>query len=166
MPERDSDSDLHRANLDQLSALLSLGDDDQASWSEADLLAVFAHQLQSRLSEELVAVDPQAAQRVEQWRPGRSAEATFADLLFAENPSIPLLNAVRSYSKRQGPALPFEISAVLYLLAIAAAQVQGGVQISKVDPETQRGKMEWAAARPWIDSPSRSLLERAARAMR
>jgi hypothetical protein len=56
--------------------------------------------------------------------------------------------------------LPVEVATVLYFSCIIVARMRCNVRISALDDASLARGLEWAAALPWIDEPTRRLLER------
>ena len=120
-------------------------------WSEAELDAVWRHQL---------------AAPVEGWSAGAPPHAvTCGELLHGPGLEAEGLGLLKDFAKlnrdHPGSALPPDLATVLYLAAIAAAFVRLDRRLSSLSDEALKLGWQWAASRPWLDEGTRSLMSSA-----
>ena len=88
---------------------------------------------------------------------------SFGDLLAHPHPPVELLKVTKDFAKacRLSPrgALPKEIATVLYFASIAAAMVRCRRRITGLSDADLADGLRWTLARPWLDAPTRSLIE-------
>ena len=88
---------------------------------------------------------------------------SFNDLLHHPRPPIELLELTKAFAKacRSHPdsPLPDEVATVLYLGSIVAAMTRCDRPISKLGSDGLRHGLDWALNQPWLDQPTRNLLE-------
>jgi hypothetical protein len=131
-----------------------------SGWLADDVAAMWAHQWQAPLVEELVQVLGVAPGEV----PADEAD-DFGGLLEAARPSVALLRLVKDYAKALrdgGPlAYPVEVATGLYYAAVAVARVRCGEAISSLPEETLRGGFDWAAAQAWCPASLQAVFREA-----
>jgi len=151
-------------NLRQLARLWQCETDALVQWQPEELAAIFEHLWAAPLIDELGPLDPQLPEKLQRVEaaPGKTVD-TFGDLLRHRQPPLELLNLVKHFAKRAGgdESLPVDVAAVLYAAAICAALVRWDRRITSADDRSLRSKIEWAAARNWIDPATRHLFEEA-----
>lgn len=159
------DSDSHA-----LAALLDAGDDDHRIWNAAELCAILKHQLSAPIQVDLTAMEQRLAARL---RLAATSQGlllkSFGDLLHHPNPPVELLKLTKDFAKacrlsRGGP-LPREIATVLYFTSIVAALVRCRRRITRLDDADTRRGVEQCLAQPWLDAPTRRLLEEGLKAL-
>lgn len=131
-------------------------------WREADLGAVFRHQMSAPLSIDLAGLDPHLARKI-----GLLSDAhglllkSFADLLYHPNPPVELLQLTKAFAKanleQPDTTLPADLASALYYLSIAAALVRHQVQISTLTTAELREGLAWLRQRKWLESRAREL---------
>ena len=88
---------------------------------------------------------------------------SLGNLLTFPNPPVELLEITKDFAKacRQNPhsPMPQEIASVLYFASIAAALVRCGCRITGLSNEILAEGFSWALAQPWLDAPTRVLIE-------
>lgn len=94
--------------------------------------------------------------------PTEAAELTIENTLTPEYASVELYDLIRSRSKylgrRQSPGIPTEFYAVVYMLAIVAAETYLKIRISSQPSTALRMKAADLSQRDWLTSSTRSLL--------
>lgn len=147
---------------ERIANLLSISDTPDGSWSEAELGAVFKHQLSAPVECDLSSLSRQAAQNL------RKATASqglllksFGDLLGHPNPPIELLQLTKQFAKAsrndQDSSLPPEIATVLYFASIAAALARCGQRITQLEDDAMRDGFIWCRDQAWMDDGTREL---------
>jgi len=135
-----------------LGRLLDAATDAEPLWQPEDLGDIWRHQLAAPAG---VAFDGGC--------PPGPPPATFGDLLRDPSPALAALERVKqlakAYRSDPDPAVPPEVATALYFAAIAAALVRCGRRITSSSDALVREGMRWAAAHPWLDEPTRRLLE-------
>ena len=88
---------------------------------------------------------------------------SLGNLLAFPNPPVELLEITKEFAKtcRQNPhsPMPQEIASVLYFTSIAAALVRCNRRITGLSDEVLAEGFSWTLAQPWLDAPTRSLIE-------
>jgi len=164
------DADLENSRTESLAEIMDIGADDRRLWKADELAAVFKHQLSAPLEFDLSFLRPAPAPALRTLgsRPGPPIES-FRDLLQHPDPPLELLESTKEFSKsarkRADGPLPDEISTMLYVLSIAAALVKCGRRITALDDRGLLRRLTWALDQPWVDKPTRGLLEEARRAV-
>ena len=142
--------EIHKVDPQSLVELLRV-DDDREVWPESELAEVFQHQLRTPLHFDL----PELA--------GPWAERTFGQLLLDPTPPKEVLEQVKQFAKSAGdsqdPQLPKQVSALLYLVAIAVARLRLDDRITSADDRTVAKKWQWAIDQTWLDEPTRTILQ-------
>jgi hypothetical protein len=76
---------------------------------------------------------------------------------------VELLKITKDFAKacRLSPhsPLPREVASVLYFACIAAAMVRCRRRISGLTNDALTDGLHWVLARPWLDAPTRALVE-------
>jgi hypothetical protein len=87
---------------------------------------------------------------------------SFADLLHHPCPPIALLTLTKRFAKinynRADAVMPKEIAGVLYFSSILVALIRCGQRITELDDRALAEGVQWALNRPWLDDPTRQLL--------
>src|SRR4051812_15084333 len=119
----------------------------QSTWMPRELGAILRHQLDTPLRSE---VDSSIELSGEWLNDG----ATVRRLLAHPSPPIELLDHFKRNFKNASQAaegaLPKEVATVLYIAVIVAAR-RTGHQLSSLEDESLREKVEWATRRRWLD---------------
>jgi hypothetical protein len=156
--------DLHRADPQSLTQMMSAGVGDERLWAPDELGAILEHQLAAPLECDLSGLDNGLAEWLDE--PGEAGDrplGTFGDLLRHPSPPLRLLELTKEFAKarRSHPRspLPDEIATVLYFLSIAAAMTRCGTRITRMDDHSLEYGLKWALKQPWLDDSSRGLLE-------
>jgi hypothetical protein len=129
----------------------------EVDWTQADLEAMFAHQLG------MPAVDAFIAEGLLDTTTPRNA-VTIAELLEDAKPDLTLLTAAKLFGKVNWKAEStgiVEVRRVIYFAAIAAAEVNRGVSITALSARERRAGYKWALGLPWISQNIRDLLTKA-----
>ena len=149
----------------QLATLLDL-DPDGADrlWSDEELGAVLRHPMTLPLQVDLVNLERGLAVKVRNLAESQGLTLkSFGNLLAHPHPPVELLKVTKDFAKacRLSPrgALPKEIATVLYFASIAAAMVRCRRRITGLSDAGLADGLRWILARPWLDAPTRTLLE-------
>ena len=158
-----SKTEMHNAETATLANLFQLDAERTALWHNDELGAIFQHQLAAPLEPELSDFDAVATEKVIQQQTGSNAmPQTFAQLLHKVNPPLELLELTKRFAKECGTSadepLPKDVSAVLYVCAIAAAMLRCDQRITEWDDSALQKKLEWAISQSWTDDHTRALL--------
>lgn len=150
----------------QLASLLDLAHDADHLWHDDELGAILRHQLTVPLQVDLINLERGLALRIR-----NTAEAqelvlkSFGDLLKHPNPPVELLKVTKDFAKacRLSPhsPMPHDIASVLYFACIASALVRCRTRISGLKNAELIDGFQWILAKPWIDTPTRELVEEA-----
>ena len=156
------------ADNSEPGALASMLEVDWAAgplWGQQELAAVLRHQLAAPLRVDLGDGAACAAEPV-----GGAAATppvrpeTFYDLLHHPTPPVELLTRAKDFAKacRTDPrsALPKEVAAVIYFVAIAVARRRCGATITRLSPEELRAGIEWVLGQAWVDRTTRRLFDK------
>jgi len=134
---------LNKTTAAGLAQLLSDGPTG-ADWLPEDLGAILRHQLATSID---------------------GSKTTFGELLRHSTPPMALLEQVRGFAKgamaQTDCGLPYEVAAVIYYGAIAAALLRHGTRITQLDDVSLQRGIQWALGQPWIDADLRGLFEQA-----
>ncbi len=134
------------------------------TWSDAELGAIYEHQLGAPLAFDLSNLSPDAQTSAIVSRQSSAAPLeTFADLLNHPHPPLELLQYVKEFSKASQSSpdhpLPGDVATVLYFATILIARLRLRQQISQVDNAALDKALHWCLARPWLDAATRSLFQ-------
>lgn len=140
-------------------------------WEPQELAAILQHQLSAPLEFDLSVLGADSVSILAKGQPqGGPPIRTFRDLLLHARPPIELLELTRQFAKgcrtRPDGPLPDEIATLLYVLSIAVALTRCGRRITKLDDEALQHSFAWALAQPWVDAPSRQLIQEASQRSR
>jgi hypothetical protein len=166
MADFDSVAALQKSPPKTLAAFLAAGAERTRLWRPEELGAIFRHQLLAPILVDLGGFDPVIALRLKQLSDAQSLLLkSFADLFHHPIPPLELLTLTKEFSKANmdhpEASLPPEVAGVLYYASIAAAFVRLDTRISQLkNSELERG-LGWAKSQPWVDSPTRELLDQA-----
>lgn len=145
---------------DGLRGLLQDTDINRPNWTESDFAGLLKHQLDSPLKDDLCTFFADAGDLIK-----KEKGTTFGHLLRSNSPSLPLLRMVRHFAKKIGTRkdlnYPVEVAKVLYLAAIAAAEVRMQTHISTLSAEEKISGYRWASLQHWITPELVALFERA-----
>ena len=161
---RMKDNDLRQSDALSLTHLMDAGAGGRRLWEPEELGAILAHQLAAPLACDLGPLDKEFDQRLERFNAAADPPIrTFGDLLDHPCPPVELLELTKRFAKDcrnhpDGP-LPDEIATVLYFLSIVAAMTRCGRRITGMDDSSLRYSLSWALKQPWLDEPSRKLIE-------
>lgn len=160
-----SKRDIRMSETQSLADLMQLDPGPDRLWEPAELGPIFEHQLDAPLEFDLIGVGAAVVGQMRRnWNVADEIQ-TFGDLLAHPQPPVELLELVKQFAKTSrshaDSPLPDEVAGVLYLAAIAAALVRCGRRITRLDDEGIRFGMDWALGLPWLEQPTRSLLEEA-----
>ena len=170
----DSIHEIGRTDSFILARLLALGRDGGETWTDADLEAMTTHLLERPLVEEVSGDDPRSASTIRgHCESVEPVIRTFSDLFAHPSPPLELLKLVKDFAKSSrvsataegrtasGVSLPKPVSAVLYHVAIAAAQKHHAVRITRLDEGSCRDALEWVVAQSWVPADLKAaVLER------
>jgi hypothetical protein len=153
------------AVLASLAGAADLQQSPQRAWSEQELTAILLHQLAASIDADLAEFMPERARQLAQLGLGGSG-STFAQVLFAPNPTRAMLEAVKEFGKsiyhERLAALPREIGKLIYFAALRAGQFRLGDALTQLDEQSLRQGYAWAAAQAWITPELRELFAFAA----
>ncbi len=149
----------------QLATLLDLETDNaDRLWRDEELGAILRHQMTAPLQVDLINLERGLAVKVRNLAESQGLTLkSFGDLLAHQNPPVELLKVTKDFAKAcrmspRGP-LPREIATVLYFATIAAALVRCRRRITGLSDADLADGLRWILARPWLDTPTRALLE-------
>jgi hypothetical protein len=166
MPEFDSATALGKSPPKSLAALLAAGTERVRLWRPEELTAIFRHQMSAPILVDLGSFDPGTAVRLKTLSEAQSLLLkSFSDLFHHPVPPVELLSLTKDFAKANmdhpDSSLPQEIAAALYYTSIATAIVRLDARISQLkDAELIQGLL-WTKEQPWVDGPTRELIEEA-----
>jgi hypothetical protein len=148
----------------QLATLLDLAPDAERLWRDEELGAILRHQLTAPMQVDLINLERGLAVKVRNLAEAQGLTLkSFGDLLAHPNPPVELLQITKDFAKacRLSPhsSLPREIASVLYFASIAAALVRCRRRITGLPNDALADGLNWVLARPWLDAPTRNLIE-------
>ena len=121
-----------------------------------ELAAVLRHQLSSPVKFEMRGLGAAGERACLLAEAQQLVVKSFADLLHHPLPPIELLKLTKDYCKSHqreaNPAVPREISIVIYYASIVAAGLRHGIRISELPDEKLLQGVKSALAHPWLDS--------------
>ena len=155
--------DTANTDTERLSRIMALSDRPEDLWSDADLAAIFKHQLSVTIVDALVNIGVDARKALDaQGLAEVPLSLTFGQLLQDPQADAKLLDLAKRYAKASSHhleyPLPAHVAKALYFLCIAAAIVHRGKRITALDAGALSNGLEWAANLPWIDETTRALL--------
>jgi hypothetical protein len=155
----DARKSILKAEPKRLAAFLEIDPGSGGLWRQAELAAIFKHQLAAPVQLDLA----NGTDRNAPPSPSGFPEIrTFDELFHYPKPPIELLKSVKEFAKanRDHPAsvLPGEIATVLYFASVIVARWRCGEVITTLNDRELRVGIEWAIAEPWVDERTRSLL--------
>src|SRR5688572_16329557 len=138
-------------------------------WSEAELCEVVAHQLAAPVVADIKLIgNVQALEAAQLCLAAVPPIASYAALFAHRAPPQRLLALVAEYAQAQiaapEPLLPARVARRLYFTAAAVARVRCRSTIGDAGQTLVAG-FAWLLAEPWIDEPTRAVLEDAIRLM-
>ncbi len=148
----------------QLATLLDLSPEPERLWRDEELGAILRHQLTAPMQVDLVNLERGLAVKVRNLADAQGLTLkSFGDLLAHPNPPVELLQVTKDFAKAcrlsNRGALPHEIASVLYFASIAAALVRCRRRITGLPNDALADGLRWVLARPWLDAPTRTLIE-------
>jgi hypothetical protein len=166
MSESDPAKTVFNSRANKLASLLASGADRAQLWRPEELAAIFRHQMAAPVLVDLGALDERTAARLRLLGEAQGLLLkSFADLFHHPAPVLELLEMVKDFARANmdlpGGALPREIAATLYYTSIAAALVRLDTRISQLSDADLRRGLDWLRPQPWLDEPTRSLLDQA-----
>lgn len=150
------ENSIHESDPGRLAELMEAG--DRPVWAPEELEAVLAHELSAPLELAL----PGAAPLLARLEPAAEPPENLGELLRCPDPPVELLRLGKEFAKSSranAGALPAEVATVLYFACIAAALLHAGARITELDDRALGQGMRWAAGRPYLDGPTRTLLQ-------
>lgn len=164
-------SDDYRKSLsgvpaDSLAQLFDTAGMPSRPWSDADLGAVFRHQMSAPVEFDLNALGPGAGERLSTLAAANHLVLrSFRDLLDHPNPPLELLRMTKDFGRRlrshpESPVPP-EVASVLYFAAIACALARHRQRISRLDDKELSRGFRWSCSLPWVDDGLRTLFDQA-----
>ena len=159
-PEQTVNYDVGRVAGNDVAILFTTDFDSADVWTDEELPLLLNHQLETPVYVEVEGSLPESESNVDG---GNAETVSFADILFAEAPSLDTLVRVKSYAKHGSKVgVPSKIAAVIYLSAISAALLRCGERITDAGDQELLAKLRWASRQDWVDQDTRSLLVEAA----
>ncbi len=151
---------------DPAASLFDLDNHTDRLWRDEELGAILRHQMTAPLQVDLINLERGLAVKVRNLAESQGLTLkSFGDLLAHPHPPVELLKVTKDFAKacRLSPrgALPKEIASVLYFASIAAAMVRCRRRITGLSDADLADGLRWTLARPWLDAPTRTLLEEA-----
>lgn len=145
---------------------LAMNGDDVRLWHPEELQAVFAHQLAAPVQVDLAGLpgDVSATLKLLGESQGLLLRS-YGDLFRHRHPPVELLMLVKDFAKshmtRSGGLLPRDVAKALYCLSIAAALARCARRITALSDADLRGRFDWVVAQPWIDAPTKEVVQQA-----
>ena len=138
----------------------------ERAWSDADVAAIFRHQMSTPIACELSTLGPAASAHLRAVAGGDGLLLTsIGDLLRHPSPPLDMLRLVKDFAKtclnHPDSGLPKEVAGTVYWAVIAAALVRRGQRITRLAAGPLTAGFQWAASRPWLDEPMAALLREA-----
>ena len=156
--------DLSRTDVHNLSALLSVGEDESPDWFERDFADMLDHQMRRTLRSAFEDAGPLWSGALERFLPSRPS-LTFREALTSPETPIEVLDLLKRYGKLlwrdKAAEIPREVARILYLSAIAGALVHHGKLISSLNKADLRYHLQTQSEAAWVFEPIKSLLARA-----
>lgn len=139
---------------------------DERLWRDEELGAILRHQLSAPMQVDLINLERGLAVKVRNLADSLGLTLkSFGDLLAHPNPPVELLKVTKDFAKacRLSPrgTVPREVASVLYFASIAAALVRCRRRITGLTNDALDQGFRWTLARPWLDAPTRELIEEA-----
>lgn len=153
------------ADQRRLATLLDMrGDDADRLWRDEELGAILRHQMTAPLQVDLINLERGLAVKVRSLAESQGLTLkSFGDLLAHPNPPVELLRITKDFAKACRLSLhspiPHDIASVLYFASIAAAMVRCRTRITGLSGDALADGLRWVLARPWLDAPTRSVVE-------
>jgi hypothetical protein len=164
------EDDSYSSDPQSLTQMMNVDTGDEKLWAPEELGAILEHQLSAPLECDLSRLDSALARRLEELNSAADAPLrSFADLLHHPSPPLELLELTKQFAKTcrkhpHGP-LPDEIATVLYFLSIVVAMIRCNCRITKMDDRSLAFSLNWALRQPWLDGPTRGILQQGVRAL-
>jgi hypothetical protein len=148
----------------QLASLLEVSPDAERLWQGEELGAILRHQLSAPMQVDLVNLERGLALKVRTLAESLGLTLkSFGDLLAHPNPPVELLKITKDFAKAcrlsSHSPMPKEIASVLYFASIAAAMVRCRRRITGLTNDALAEGFRWVLAQPWLDIPTRTLIE-------
>ena len=159
------------ADRTPLASLFDLAPDDEHLWRDEELGAILRHQLTAPLQVDLINLERGLSVKVRNLAEAQGLTLkSFGDLLAHPHPPVELLKITKDFAKacRLSPhsPVPHEIASVLYFASIAAALVRCRRRITGLTNDALEDGFHWILARPWLDVPTRALIEESLKLIR
>jgi hypothetical protein len=155
--------EIFRSKPERLVRLLPGDQAEPALWQGNELADILRHQLAASLPPRPPRPRPtgDGDDAVGEDEPAAGSPDTFGGLLRHPSPPLELLRLAKSFAKtadsRRDEPIPAEIATVLYYATVVAGLLRHGVMISSLDADAIQQGVNWALARPWLDSDLRHL---------
>jgi hypothetical protein len=164
MPESDPAGSVFTRRPKSLAALLESSGEHARLWRPDELGAIFRHQMSAPVLVDLGGYDAGAAVRLKKLSDAQGLLLkSFSDLFYHPTPPLELLEAVKNFAKANmdnaESTLPNEVAGALYYTSIAAALVRLDARITRLADDALRRGLLWAKDQPWLDAPTRELLQ-------
>ena len=155
----------------QLASLFAMAPDAERLWCDDELGALLRHQLTAPLQVDLINLERGLAVKVRALAEAQGLTLkSFGDLLAHPHPPVELLKITKDFAKacRLSPhsPVPHEIASVLYFASIAAALVRCRRRITGLTNDALEDGLRWVLARPWLDTPTHTLIEESLQLLR
>ena len=149
-----------------LARILAQDQPGTALWGPEEMRAMWQHQLQARIEEDLGTVRSPSSSAL------RSAPETaafkdknFSDLLHHSKPPLALLKLTKDFAKQtikeaEDSQLK-EIAAALYYASYAAGMARYKERLGGMSEPELRGGFDWALGRLWLDQQTKLLITEA-----
>ncbi len=151
-----------------VARLMAIEPDHDPVWDGMDAAYIYEHQLNSPLLPDLQMcetvhmrqIDCGVDQAVNE--AGLTSKQTYADVIFASDVSLPLLQTIKELAKRwrnaEGVMYPRDVASGLYYVAVACALVKRNEAISSFDLATIREGLVWLQEQNWGHAPTDALV--------
>jgi hypothetical protein len=148
-----------------LSSLLEFRAPHRHVWQVDDLRRMLKHLLAVPLQLSLGVLSVEVAHRLRAVNPPVQQLLSMGQLFELDRPPLELLKLVKRFAKLcrddAENALPSELVMLMYYASIAVAMTRLGASISNLSDTALNRGLRWLAHQPWVDEPTRGILERA-----
>jgi len=146
-----------------LARILAQDQPDTALWGPEEMRAMWQHQLQARIEEDLGTVRSLSSSSLRN-EPEAAAfkDKSFSDLLHNSKPPLALLKLTKDFAKQMikeaEDSQLKEIAAALYYASYAAGIARCNQRLGGMSEPELRGGFDWALGRVWLDERTKALI--------
>jgi len=166
MNEQDSSQTIFLSGPAGLAKILEQNQEDAALWGAGEMNAMWKHQLQAPLEDDLRTVSSAklSALRHDLETQG-FLEKSFENLLHHSKPPLALLKAIKDFAKqtfKNAEDAQFkEIAAALYYATYAVGLLCHNQRLGGMKRRELVGGFDWALGRTWIDEATKNAISQA-----